>query len=158
LPPPGGQRQAADPPVIGVLDPRRELLADQAIGSAACRRRRDAELVGESGDCARVFVGRLELDQDLHLAEGEAALVDHPEDLAARAAHAAQQKGAELQREVAGGRRRAALSGAGRYFHMRKVYTLATFSQTQRSVRWVTQALPTASHQPRAQRPPAAGF
>src|SRR4029450_13250039 len=92
----------------------------------------------QRGDRPGVRSGGLELDQDLHLAEREAALVDHPEDVAAGPTHAAQQKGAELQRELAGGLSGAGLLGAGRCFHIRKGYIPATISVPKACVTCVT--------------------
>src|SRR5262249_16635226 len=140
LPSLGGQCQAPDPPVIGVLDPGGELLADQSLGRARGGSGGDPELLGQSGHGAGVLVRRLELDEHLHLGEGESALVDHPEHIAAAAAHAAEQERPQLDRQLAGGpfcTRRRPLSRS--CFHYGKGYTLATFSKPQRSVRRVTQ-------------------
>ena len=133
-----GQRQAADPPVVWILDPGGQLLPHQPVRRTAGRGRRDPELLGEGRDGSRVLVGRLELDQDLHLAEGEAALVDHPEHLAARrrpcsGAMKAPSLIASSPAVFAGLRR-----PLGRCFHYRKGYMLATFSKPQASVTRVT--------------------
>ena len=47
-----------------------------------------------------ILVGHLELDQDLHLGEGETALVDHPEDLSALGTHAAEDQRPQLDGEI----------------------------------------------------------
>src|SRR5207247_299056 len=99
-----GEREATNSPVVRVLDP-------------------PAELLGDGGDRTCILVGGLQLDENLHLAEGQAALVDHPKDLAAAAAHAAEQESPELDRQIAGGLPGTALLlRSRRCFHIRKGY------------------------------------
>ena len=101
---PGGDRDAAHAPVVGVLDPGGELALDKAVDRAAHRGDGDAEALGEVADLvgAGLLTEAAQLEQGLALGHREAGLLDHPKLVATVVEEDMAHQGAQSRRGVLG--------------------------------------------------------